>query len=73
MPEKDPLEEWIKTTLWLQIYDGPRVEVDVWHPPSISKKERQALLAKYASQHVKIIWQLRNKTPNELIVQGQYK
>ncbi len=30
--KKDPLADWIKTTLWLQVKDGPRVEVNVWHP-----------------------------------------
>ena len=63
----------MKTTLWLQVKDGPRVEIDVWHPPDISDNERMALLARHASQQVKVIWQLRERTPNEFIVQGQYK
>lgn len=75
---KDPLKDWVQTTLWLQVMPtphepGPRIELKVWHPPDISDKERVALLAKHASQGVRVIWQLRGKTPNELIIQGQYQ
>lgn len=70
---RDPLKEWVQTTLWLQIEGGPRVELEVWHPPDIQDEERIALLAKHASQGTRIIWQLREKSPNELIIQGQYQ
>lgn len=68
---KDPLEGWRKTTVWLRVLDGPLVEIDVFHPASCSENERVSLLAKHASQGVKIIRQLTETS--KAIIQGQYE
>lgn len=68
---EDPLESYRRTTLWLKAPNGPRLELDVWHPPGILDRERVALLARHASQGVRVLRQLTGTT--DIIVQGQYK
>lgn len=60
-----------RTTLWLRVWQGLRLELSVWYPPRISAKERTVLLAKHASQGVRVIRELTGATGP--IVQGQYK
>lgn len=73
MDQKDPLKNWVKTTLWFKIgvqSQVPALELDVWHPRYCSDREWVRLLAKHASQGVDVLRKLVGT--KEIIVQGQY-
>ena len=73
MPTR-PLENWTRTTLWFRTVkpgeNGPVLHVEVVHPPSITAEERKALLAKHASQSVRIMRELTGT--KDVILQGLY-
>lgn len=70
MKSKTHLGGWAKTTLWLRIPLGPKINVDVWYPQGTSQNEQDELTAKNAAQGVDII---RNLTGSrKMIIQGQF-
>jgi hypothetical protein len=67
---KSPLDEWSRKRMWLRPIGGKRTDFHVWLHPGITKSETTALLAKNASQAVRLLRELTGDAG--AIIQGQY-
>ncbi len=71
MSKTEPLEGWVKTTLWfiLMTTDAPRWEFNVWSPQHCSDQDYERLMERASQQVVKV---LRNFVGATVIIQGNY-